>query len=546
MRYLGVASVLAGFVASSLLASTLTAQAVPAGDIGVAAAIKGQVTRTASVQTDAPVGQISSGQMVYLGDAIKVGNQGRLQVILRDETVFTLGANTSMTIDEFVYNPDTPEQNRLTTSVQRGVFRFVSGKVAASNKQAMHVKMPKATIGIRGTAAAGEVAPDGAATVILLGPSNDNALGLDSGAISVTNDAGEVDITRPGFATEIAASGLQNAPSDPSRATNEQIARVEFSLLEQAAVEIANELGISVEALNLQEGKDTDGDGVLDKFAANERISTAIGAATENSGATQDRALLAATALSLFGAELLELDDSERASFFEGVNLGGAVADIFEHGAEYLGQTSFDDIRNAGLTGSTTFVANNVIMTGDCGGASQCGSYSTTQRWNFTDQTVTSTLTGQFSIDVGENNPIAVSLNQQGAQQSFADAIGGAYVSYSDVYGTPNDLTSTVFVGDPPFGTEPTQLQNGFTTLENGASFATQYRLEINSDHSLSNVQFGGNGPRTGNFAQQSVSGRVIQFNEQDQLAAEANGENYEPPEVSKVEGLVFGMDTEQ
>ena len=66
--------------------------------VSVTAGLHGGVVRTASLAPQAAIGQISSGQSLYLGDDIEVGPRGRLQVMLLDETVFTLGANTRMRI----------------------------------------------------------------------------------------------------------------------------------------------------------------------------------------------------------------------------------------------------------------------------------------------------------------------------------------------------------------------------------------------------------------------------------------------------------------
>ena len=59
-----------------LLVATMVAPR--ADQIGVTATLRGAVVGTASPQTDAPIGQMSSGQEVFLGDDIKVGAQGRL------------------------------------------------------------------------------------------------------------------------------------------------------------------------------------------------------------------------------------------------------------------------------------------------------------------------------------------------------------------------------------------------------------------------------------------------------------------------------------
>ncbi len=87
--------------------------------------------------------------------------------------------------------------------------------------------------------------------------------GLSSGSINVTNEMGSVDITRPGFVTEVQANAQQAPPSEPTQATQEQIQTLEQSLSEQAAIEIAKELDVDVDELQLQQGTDTNNDGEL-------------------------------------------------------------------------------------------------------------------------------------------------------------------------------------------------------------------------------------------------------------------------------------------
>ncbi len=72
--------------------------------IGVAGGVKGVVN--AFPPGEKPVGRIlASGQPLYLNEKISTGPKGSLQVMLIDETVFTIGPNSSMTLDEFIYDP---------------------------------------------------------------------------------------------------------------------------------------------------------------------------------------------------------------------------------------------------------------------------------------------------------------------------------------------------------------------------------------------------------------------------------------------------------
>lgn len=190
---------------------------------GTAAAVRGEVT-LAAVPGVREIGKnVASGDPIFLGDQIATGAEGRLQIMLADETVFTIGPNAAMTIDTFVYDPAT-SAGKVTASVLKGTFRFVTGKVAKREPSDMEVKLPVGSIGVRGTSVAGEV--DGTrATIVLLGPGPETNTGERVGRIFVTGSgaagaASTVEIIRPGFGTEINGANVPPTPAvriDPAR-----------------------------------------------------------------------------------------------------------------------------------------------------------------------------------------------------------------------------------------------------------------------------------------------------------------------------------------
>ena len=199
------------------------------GQAGVAAAVRGDVTLVAAIapQPERVVGQaLGSGDRIFLGDSIETGPESGMQIMLLDETIFTIGPSAGMVIDEFVYDPATGT-GQVTASIVKGAFRFVSGRVAKETPQNMSVKTPLGTIGIRGTSAAGRVDPpdasgNAAASIVLLGPGPNNNAEERIGRITVTNGGTSVEITRSGFGTVI--GGLNQPPSPPVRFEPGQIA----------------------------------------------------------------------------------------------------------------------------------------------------------------------------------------------------------------------------------------------------------------------------------------------------------------------------------
>tara|TARA_B110000971_G_scaffold218036_1_gene256058 strand:- start:170 stop:1825 length:1656 start_codon:yes stop_codon:yes gene_type:complete len=521
----------------AILVSPLPVFASP--QIGVTAALRGDVVRTASLKSGVSIGQMSSGQQVFLGDDIKVGRKGRLQVMLMDETIFTLGANSVMRIDEFVYDPDEASNNRLSTSIRQGAFRFVSGKISKANDQAMKVKLPTATIGVRGTSVAGDVDADGSASVILLGPAPNNSLGLPAGAINVANAAGGVDITRPGFVTQIMANATPPAP--PQLASPAQIQNLERALSEDATQELAEGLGLAPVDLTSQRGTDSDGDGQLDSFASNEALSKAILSSTgSEGGVTNDAQLLEKVANTIFGG--LEMEESERNEFFQGVNLGEDIGNLLAGDFEYLGPTSLSDLANFGLNGNIKFEGTGAEIE-DSNGL-QAGTFGLTQIWDFANNDVSSNITGNFSLGDGSGNTLAGEFTGDTQTVSFDTARGDAavvfstsfsatlgpypyYVAtmgnpnvYADVGGDQNGVGAAYYYapGSSGQGTLESRI-SAIATLDSASEAVivdnthqyNYYQLDIKVNSFLSDVDRKDGGDTTASFGEGGVSIEVLQ-----------------------------------
>lgn len=203
---------------SAVLAGQCAAQGSTGIQAGVAAAVRGEV-RLVSFRTPEAVGRnVTSGDAVYLGDRVESGNSAGLQIMLLDETIFTIGPDSAIVIDRFVYDPD-KGAGKVSAQVVRGVFRFVSGRVAANKPSDMEVRLPNGVIGIRGTSAAG-IVRDGVSEVVLLGPGPDNNVGEPGGRIIVSGPGGEVEISRPNFGTVLSGAA---PPAPPVRWTPAQL-----------------------------------------------------------------------------------------------------------------------------------------------------------------------------------------------------------------------------------------------------------------------------------------------------------------------------------
>jgi hypothetical protein len=177
----------------------------PAGTIG---SLKGKVW----IQG----GQVKDGDPVFAGSEIQTGRNSKVTIRFNDDSMFALGPNSQMAVNDFRYRQEA-EDNLISTNILKGTFRFISGLIAKKKPASMNVKLGSvATIGIRGTHVAGEVTErtdgkEASAQIVLMEPEDDPAKPT---AILVSNDYGSVTIDQPGYGTEIPD---EHSPPSPVR-----------------------------------------------------------------------------------------------------------------------------------------------------------------------------------------------------------------------------------------------------------------------------------------------------------------------------------------
>jgi len=192
---------------------TASALALGAGDVpaqtgakaGVAAAVRGPVQQVSFRTPSATVGRnVGSGDEIFLGDRIVTGPAGGLQIMLLDGTTFSIGPNSSMVIDEFVYNPG-DGSGKLTASITRGTLRLISGRLARQDQEAIRIKLPVATVGVRGTMSVFSGGPNGWFTGLFgIGP--DNSVNRPKSYLVVEINGVQYQIFRTGWGCAIPVS----------------------------------------------------------------------------------------------------------------------------------------------------------------------------------------------------------------------------------------------------------------------------------------------------------------------------------------------------
>ena len=129
--------------------------------IGKVVTATGSVTiehATAMVIQANVAGQTKVGDLVYLGDVVATGADGRVGINFTDGTSFNLSSNARMALNEFVYDPN-GKSNSTLFNLTKGTFTFVAGNIAKTGD--MKIDTPVATMGIRGTTPHVEISDEG-------------------------------------------------------------------------------------------------------------------------------------------------------------------------------------------------------------------------------------------------------------------------------------------------------------------------------------------------------------------------------------------------
>ena len=131
------------FLSIFLLAGIFSNAGLAQEQIGVASAVN---KNTTDLTLEQERKLIDAGYEIIQNHTIETDGIGRAQMLLLDGTAFSVGPNSSVVLDKFIYNPETAEGSLEVTA--RGLLRIVGGKV--TKKQPALIRTNSATVGIRG------------------------------------------------------------------------------------------------------------------------------------------------------------------------------------------------------------------------------------------------------------------------------------------------------------------------------------------------------------------------------------------------------------
>ena len=140
-------------------------------------------------------------KLVFL-EEISAGEASAAQMRFIDATELSVGANSRVTLDAFVFT-GSGSPPAMATQLVTGVLRFVTGQM---EKDAYNVRTGVAVVGVRGTVFDLIIAPDGATIVY-----------VEEGSIQFANLGGTAVTVTAGLASRIdAQSGPPSPPQPPA------------------------------------------------------------------------------------------------------------------------------------------------------------------------------------------------------------------------------------------------------------------------------------------------------------------------------------------
>ncbi len=185
-----------------LCMSSLSAQAMQGEPIGiVTVAIKDVFVKHHGSNEEEKVAIYSD---VYQGDTfITKDEESFVQVDFIDKTNITMnGVDSTLTIDEYVFDPKNIEDGKAKFSVLKGSFEFVGGLIDKGAGENVQIDLDFGSIGIRGTKIRRSM-KDAECWIF-----------LEDGEIRVFNDGGEV-FLKPGDGTRMGAKTKAPTPAKP-------------------------------------------------------------------------------------------------------------------------------------------------------------------------------------------------------------------------------------------------------------------------------------------------------------------------------------------
>ena len=136
-------------ISACLIAAVASVAPLPAwgdGFIGTIKTKKGEV----SAQHAGQIVPLSVGDHVFQSDIISTGKGSSVGMTFTDSSMMTLGPSSKLTLDQFCFDTTT-FQGVFNSSLSKGTLAVKSGDIVRQTPEAMHIAIPAALLGVRGT-----------------------------------------------------------------------------------------------------------------------------------------------------------------------------------------------------------------------------------------------------------------------------------------------------------------------------------------------------------------------------------------------------------
>lgn len=130
----------AAIAAASVVASCFAAVAEPVGNAS-------SIIPAASQTSQGTRSDLKLRDSIIRNSELATADKGALEVTFLDGSKLTMGQNSRLTVDEYVY-AGPGGTGKQTVRYTKGLFRFISGSIP---KDQVKIDTPTVTIGIRGT-----------------------------------------------------------------------------------------------------------------------------------------------------------------------------------------------------------------------------------------------------------------------------------------------------------------------------------------------------------------------------------------------------------
>ena len=178
--------------------------------VGIVGAISG------TVKTETR--ELKAGDKIYLNETIYAAADSGTQILLLDQSTFTVGEDSEVVMDTFIFDPATND-GKIVASVKQGSLKVISGLISKKDPDALTVEVPEGTLGSRGTEFQ-TIVSKGKTDTLLIGPGKNNTLGMRPGAVLVGNKFGSTLLDNPYSITSMSKG---KAPGQAKKITKNQL-----------------------------------------------------------------------------------------------------------------------------------------------------------------------------------------------------------------------------------------------------------------------------------------------------------------------------------